>query len=204
VLALILGVLYALTAREAACVRQAIAQQAEARAATRVTGAKKLDLPRSADYWWAFAGCLGIVLGLGLWQGYQFYILSDYIKLGQTNPDLPIATAVVILSGIFTASLVVCMAFGGWISDKVGRVKPFVFGASLGFALPIVLMLLVPSWPTIVVAQVMNGLTFGLYLAVDQALMTFDGKLLNFLYDIIDIDVLLSRTIVHRAIYLLS
>jgi len=55
VLALVLGVLYALTAREAACLRQAIAQQAEARAATRVTGAKKLDLPRSADYWWACA-----------------------------------------------------------------------------------------------------------------------------------------------------
>ena|GEM_PF-2688523 len=97
VLALVLGVLYALTAREAACLRQAIAQQAEARAATRVTGAKKLDLPRSADYWWACAGRFGIILGLGLWQGYQFYILSDYIKLGQTNPDLPIATAVVIL-----------------------------------------------------------------------------------------------------------
>ena len=60
------------------------------------------------------------------------------------------------------------MAFGCWISDKVRRVKPFVFGASLGFALPIVLVLLVQSWPTIVVAQVMNGLTFGLYLAVDQ------------------------------------
>lgn len=85
VLALVPGVLYALTAREAACVRQAIAQQAEARAATRVTGAKKLDLPRSADYWWAFAGRFGIIPGLELWQGYQFYILSDYIKLGQDH-----------------------------------------------------------------------------------------------------------------------
>jgi hypothetical protein len=64
--------LYALTAWGAACVRQAIAQQAEARAATRVTGAKKLDLPRSADYWWAFAGRYGIILGLGLWQGHTW------------------------------------------------------------------------------------------------------------------------------------
>ena len=44
VLAPVLGVLYVLTAWEAACLRQAITQQAEARAATRVTGAKKLAL----------------------------------------------------------------------------------------------------------------------------------------------------------------
>jgi MFS family permease len=64
------------------------------------------------------------------------------------------------------------MAVSGWIADKFGRLKPFVFWASMGFAVPIVLLLIAPSWPAILAAQLINGLSFGLYLAVDQALMT--------------------------------
>jgi MFS family permease len=34
------------------------------------------------------------------------------------------------------------------------------------------ILLIVPSWPGILIAQLINGLAFGLYLSVDQALMT--------------------------------
>jgi MFS family permease len=105
-------------------------------------------------------------------SAYQFYILSDYLHLGQTNPTLPVATAVVILSGLFTLFILPSMAVAGWLSDKVGRVKPFVFLTSLGFAVPMALMLFIPSWPTIIVTQVISGIVFGMYLSVDQALMS--------------------------------
>lgn len=103
---------------------------------------------------------------------YLLYILTDYIHLGQTNPGLLAATAVAILSGINAAAMFLSMAVSGWIADKFGRLKPFVFWASMGFAVPIVLLLIAPSWPAILAAQLINGLSFGLYLAVDQALMT--------------------------------
>lgn len=173
VIVLVFGLLYALTAREPASVTQAIAQRAEVKAkAKAATGAQKFDLPRSADYWWAFAGRFAIILGYQGVSGYLLYILTDYIHLGQTNPGLQVGTAVVILSGISTAALVLSTAISGWISDKFGRLKPFVFWASLGFAIPIVILLVAPSWQGIIIAQLINGLAFGLYLAVDQALMT--------------------------------
>ena len=173
VVALVIGALYALTAREPVQVRDARAREAEARARARRAGAaSKLDLPRNADYWWAFAGRFGMILGIQSLSGYQYYIVSDYLHLGQTNPTLPVATAIVILSGLFTLFILPSMAVAGWLSDKVGRVKPFVFLTSLGFAVPMALLLFVPSWPTMLVAQAINGIVFGMYLAVDQALMS--------------------------------
>ncbi len=173
VVALVMCVLYALTAREPVQVHEALAREAKARAAARRAGAPiTLDLPRNADYWWAFAGRFGIILGMQSLLGYQFYIVSDYLHLGQTNPTLPVATAVVILSGLFTLFLLPSMALAGWLSDKVGRVKPFVFLTSLGFVVPMALLLFVPSWPTMIVAQAINGIVFGMYLSVDQALMS--------------------------------
>lgn len=171
VLVLVFGLLYALTAREPASVTQVIAQRAEARA-QNPSARKTLDLPRSADYWWAFAGRFAIFLGYTGVQNYLFYILTDYIHLNQTNPGLQVAAAVVILSGVNTGALVVSTAFSGWIADKVGRLKPFVFWSSLGFGVPMLILLIVPSWPGILIAQLINGIAFGLYLSVDQALMT--------------------------------
>jgi MFS family permease len=170
---LVLGALYALTAREPIQVREALAREADARVRARRAGtSSKLDLPRNADYWWAFAGRFGMILGIQSLSGYQYYIVSDYLHLGQTNPTLPVATAIVILSGLFTLFILPSMAVAGWLSDKVGRVKPFVFLTSLGFAVPMALLLFIPSWPTMLVAQAINGIVFGMYLAVDQALMS--------------------------------
>src|SRR5260370_41590972 len=103
--------LSALTAREPVQVPEALAREAKARAAARRAGASStLDLPRNADYWWAFAGRFGIILGMQSVSAYQFYILSDYLHLGQTNPTLPVATAVVILSDLFTLFLLPSIA----------------------------------------------------------------------------------------------
>lgn len=174
VVALVLGVLWALTAREPAELTRAIALRAQTGAeVAKAAGAKRrLDLPRNPDYWWAFAGRFLIFLALLQVNGYQFYILSDYIKLGQTNPTLPVAQGVVILSGIFVLTLLPSTAFAGWLSDKIGRVKPFIFATSLGLALPMLLLLLIPSWPIMIVTSALNGLVFGMYLSVDQALMS--------------------------------
>jgi MFS family permease len=176
VVALVLGALWALTAREPAELTRTIALRAQAgagAAAAKAVGAKKrLDLPRNPDYWWAFAGRFLIFLALQQVLGYQFYIVSDYIKLGQTNPTLPVAQAVVILGGIFTLTLLPSTGFAGWLSDKIGRVKPFVFTTSIGLALPMAMLLLFPSWPVMIVASALNGIVFGMYLSVDQALMS--------------------------------
>jgi MFS family permease len=105
-------------------------------------------------------------------QGYLLYILTDYIHLGQTNPGLAVGTAMVTLSGVSTAAMLLSIGISGWIADKFGQLKPFVFGASLGTAVPMVILLVAPSWSAMLVAQLINGLSFGLYMAVDQALMT--------------------------------
>lgn len=168
-LVLIFGILYTFTAREPKEVSEALARQ---KAAATAQGQKKLDLPRSADYWWAFAGRFTIFLGYTGVSGYTLYILTDYIHIGQSNATLSAATGVVILSAVTTLTMLVSMAFSGWIADKMGRLKPFVFWSSLGFALPMAIILLFPNWPAMLVAQVITGLSFGLYMTVDQALVT--------------------------------
>lgn len=167
VVVLIGGLLYTFTAREPAHVTPALSPSSKA-SPTK----KKLDLPRSADYWWAFAGRFTIFLGYQGVQGYQLYLLTDYIHLGQSNPELKVGAAMVMLSGINIVFMVLSTAISGWLSDKVGKLKIFVFWASLLFAFPMLIILFVPTWPAMLLSTAITGLAFGLYMAVDQALMT--------------------------------
>ena len=58
------------------------------------------------------------------------------------------------------------------ISDRTGRRKLPVTVAGLIMAVPAVMLALWPTWPVAVVSAALMGLGFGLYLSVDQALVT--------------------------------
>ena len=168
-LVLTFGVLFALTTKDLSPVQIAALIF---KPAGQTSAPSRGSLPHSSDFWWTFAGRFAIILAYQIFQGYLIYILDDYIHLGKSNPTLPVATAVVILSGFGSITLILSASLGGWISDKVGRLKPFVFWSSAGLALPLLLLLLVPTWPAMILAQMFMGLTIGLYFAVDQALIT--------------------------------
>ncbi|UBU08752.1 MFS transporter [Nonomuraea gerenzanensis] len=76
------------------------------------------------------------------------------------------AMSLAVLPGILIAMLVT-----GRLSDRIGRRKPSVIGASALFAVPMLVPLLWPTLTSSFVQNVIAGLAAGCYLAVDRALL---------------------------------
>ena len=123
---------------------------------------------RHPDFAWAFLGRLLMVLGYFSVASYQLYILEDYVGLShhRANDLVPLLSLAMLPGMIF---MIVVM---GPLSDRIGRRKPFVIGASLGMAMALAVPLVVRSEGAMFAYSVMVGLSFGAYMAVDTALMT--------------------------------
>jgi MFS family permease len=118
------------------------------------------------DFFWAFTGRLLLYTGYFAVTGYQFFLLTDYFGIAEPGSVIPVL-GLISLAGILIATIV-----SGPLSDKVGRRKPFVFASSavtgLAFVLPWV-------WPDVTAWMIMTfiaGLGFGMFQAVDTALMS--------------------------------
>ncbi len=119
------------------------------------------------DYAWAFAGRFVMILGYQGVQAYQFYILTDHIKLS--------AEAAGGVAGILSLCSMVTLVVGtlvfGRLSDKLGRRKVFVFTASVVMALGIAIPLFSPTVSAMIAFALVVGIGYGAYMAVDVALM---------------------------------
>lgn len=119
------------------------------------------------DFFWAFTGRLLLYTGYFAVTGYQLYILQDYIGLGASAVESIPLFGVVALAGMLVAMLV-----GGPVSDRLGRRKVFVFASSIIVAAAFVVPLVLPSFVGWLVFTAISGVGFGLFQAVDQALMS--------------------------------
>jgi MFS family permease len=120
------------------------------------------------DFFWAFTGRLLLYTGYFAVTGYYLYILSDYIGLGTTK-----ATATVpLLSLAGLPTLIIAIAIGGPLSDKLQRRKIFVFGSSILVGIAMLFPLFMPSITGMLILAVVAGFGFGLFQSVDTALMT--------------------------------
>ena len=103
--------------------------------------------------------------------GYTFYILQDHI--GPANlPGHDVKGAVGILVVTQMAAWIVGVVAAGWLSDRLDRRKLFVGICSIGMAVSMLVPLTTPTWTGMVVFYGLVGVFFGIYLAVDLALMT--------------------------------
>ena len=123
------------------------------------------------DYWWAFLGRFTMIFGVAVISGFQLYILQNYIKVGDGSIAAA-STALVGLSGISTITTIIFALVGGWISDRFQRLRIFV-GLSTLMSIPVALVyLLAPTYTGAIIASVISGIAYGIYLAVDQALIS--------------------------------
>jgi MFS family permease len=127
-----------------------------------------VDPRKHPDFFWAFIARLVLIVGYWSIVSFQLYILDDYIGLGlsKANEIYPLTTAVL---GV---GIIVALVPSGIISDRIGRRKPFVIVASVIVALSAIVPIIWPTVPGAIVSIGIGGLGFGVYLAVDQALMT--------------------------------
>ena len=127
-----------------------------------------VDPRKHPDFFWAFIARLVLIVGYWSIVSFQLYILDDYIGLGLegANKVFPLAT------GILAIGIIVALVPAGVLSDRLGRRKPFVIVASVIVAVSAVIPIFVPTVTGALVAVALGGIGFGIYLAVDQALMT--------------------------------
>jgi MFS family permease len=77
-----------------------------------------------------------------------------------------------ILIVVYTLATVLTVVIGGVISDRTGKRKPSVIISGYVMAAATVILAVWPTWPGALTAAVILGLGFGVYLSVDQALIT--------------------------------
>jgi MFS family permease len=134
------------------------------KAAARIPG-----LRAHPDYWWTFAGRFLFMLGYYCVYSFQLYILKDHVGIGDINKATTTLVAILGLSTILSLTFAV---LGGWISDRLGSVRLFV-GLSTFMFVPVgFVYLLMPTLTGAWIAVAIMGAASGVYLAVDQALIS--------------------------------
>ena len=122
---------------------------------------------KSPDFAWAFASRFIFVLAYAFVTTYQAYYLLD--KIGSTEADVPQQ----IFLGTLAQSIVIVAAsvMGGRLSDWTGRRKIFVFTASIVYGLAMFVLAIASNFNGFLVGMAISGLGFGMYMAVDLALV---------------------------------
>ena len=123
---------------------------------------------RHPDFAWAFGSRFLMVIGFYGAQTFGLYILRDYIGLSDAESNSFAATmGIVLLLGVLLSALV-----SGWLSDKVGRRKPFIVWSSVVMSIALAIPLVVPTTTGVLAYAFLLGLGFGAYISIDLALMT--------------------------------
>ncbi|MFB6394673.1 MFS transporter [Polymorphospora lycopeni] len=118
------------------------------------------------DFAWAFGTRFLVQLGNALGTLYLLYFLTDRVRYA--DPEF----GLLVLILLYTAGLMATAVAGGRLSDRSGRRKVFVVWSGVTMAVAALLLAVWPVWPAAMVAAVLLGAGYGVYLAIDAALIT--------------------------------
>lgn len=120
------------------------------------------------DFAWAWITRFLVNLGNALGLLYLLYYLQDAI--GMTSDEAE--DGVFVLTATYAAVLMVtAVTFGIW-SDRSGRRKVFVIWSGVVGAVATGVLAVAQTWPAAVAAAILMGVGYGIYTAVDFALIT--------------------------------
>ena len=121
----------------------------------------------SPDFAWAFASRFMFLLAYALLTTYEAYFLLG--KIGSTVADVP---QQIFLGTLVQSVLIVAASLSaGKLSDWTGRRKIFVFIASIVYGLAMFAVAIASNFNGFLVGMAISGLGFGIYTAVDLALV---------------------------------
>lgn len=123
------------------------------------------------DFRWAWVTRFLLVLGNAMAVVYLLYFLRR-IGYSGTHPGHSAEQGLVILLSLYTVAVAVTTVLAGRRSDRSGRRRQSVaLGGSL-MAAAAVLIAVRPVWPVLLASAPVVGIGFGMYLSIDQALVT--------------------------------
>ncbi|NUR31637.1 MAG: MFS transporter [Catenulispora sp.] len=120
------------------------------------------------DFVIAFASRFGVVAGFFMFQTYSLYVLLEYIHVKPQDAPSTLGFLMVVNAVAMVAVALVV----GRLVDGSGRIKPFVLGSGVVSALSLFIPMLWSSVDGMTLYNVVNGVGFGMYMAVDAALIT--------------------------------
>jgi MFS family permease len=126
-----------------------------------------VDPRKSPDFAWAFVSRFLFVLAYAFLATYLAYYLLEHID--STDADVP--QQIFLGTLLQSASLIAASLVGGKLSDRLSRRKIFVFSASIVYGLALFVLAIASSFSGVLVGMAISGLGFGLYFAVDLALV---------------------------------
>jgi MFS family permease len=127
---------------------------------------------RHPDFAWAWLTRFLINLGNALATLYLLYFLRDKVRYETLFPGQTAEDGLLIVVLVYTAGVLLAAFAAGVLSDRSGRRKIHVIISSVVMAVASLLLAFWPTWPMTVAAGALMGLGYGIYVAVDQALIT--------------------------------
>jgi MFS family permease len=120
------------------------------------------------DFAWAWITRLLVNLGNWIALNYLFYFLTD--GLGFTDDDANGRLGLLVM--IYGVTTVLTAGIVGWWSDRAGKRKVFVIWSGVVVGISALIMALSQNWTSLMVAAIVLGCGYGIYQAVDFALIT--------------------------------
>jgi MFS family permease len=120
------------------------------------------------DFAWAWITRFLMNLGNALVILYLLYYLQERIDLNDDEAE----HGVLLLTAAYGLCTVLTAVVGGIWSDRLGRRKVFVIASGLVAAAALLLLAFVTTWVGAFIGAVVLGIGFGIYTAVDFAMIT--------------------------------
>ena len=126
-----------------------------------------IDPRKCPDFAWAFASRFMFVLAYAFLVTYQAYYLLNKIGTAQDHVPRQIFLGTLAQSGVLVAASLI----GGKLSDRTGRRKIFILTAATVYGLALFAIAVANNFNGFLVGMAISGLGFGVYMAVDLALV---------------------------------
>jgi MFS family permease len=125
------------------------------------------DILHERSFLWLVGSRLAVLMGGGILTNLAVFYLAR--SLGMTQEEA--GTAFIVMVGLVALGTVIAVVPAARASDRVGR-KAVIYVSCLVGSIGLVIVAVAPSFPVALVGAVTFGLSTGIFLAVDWALMT--------------------------------
>lgn len=164
VIALILAVLFVLVLKD---------RRLEHKPAQRLTvgqffGSFVFNPAKHPDFGWTWLTKFFVMFGYAGIATFLPFYLTEQFQLDEQN-----AISTILLANVASmAAMMISSPLGGFLSDKIGKRRPFVAVAGLIMVVGLVVLAFAPNVATVIVAQAIIGFGAGSFFSVDLALAT--------------------------------